>query len=49
MNIFTCVLFQFFMRYGPDYELPITPGNRKNMNSRESLQRIHNTIIGTVL
>nr|XP_022288958.1 histone deacetylase 8-like [Crassostrea virginica] len=36
---------KFFMRYGPDYELPITPGNRKNMNSRESLQRIHNTII----
>lgn len=34
------------MSYGPDFELNISPGNRKNMNSKETLQRIHNTIIG---
>lgn len=36
---------RFFMSYGPDFELNISPGNRKNMNSTEMLQRIHNTII----
>lgn len=36
---------KFFMSYGPDFELNISPGNRKNMNSKEALQRIHNTII----
>ncbi|XP_062600313.1 histone deacetylase 8-like [Saccostrea cucullata] len=30
---------KYFMAYGPDYELPISYGNRKNMNTKESLEK----------
>ncbi|XP_061177573.1 histone deacetylase 8-like [Saccostrea echinata] len=36
---------KYFMAYGPDYELLISPGNRRNMNSKESLQKIYSCVI----
>ena len=40
---------QFFPDYGPDYELSVQPGNRKNHNSLEQMAAVCRTISGTRL
>ena len=39
-------VFQFFTRYGPDFELHITPGNRPDENSKDYLEEIERVILG---
>ncbi len=42
-----CVL-QYFLAYGPDYQLDIPPGRRHDMNTTEDLKNLLNTVSGTL-
>ena len=37
------------MEYGPDYELGISMGNMKDLNSKEYLQGIYRVLMGKFL
>lgn len=39
-------VLQFYIKYGPDYELTVTKGNRKNCNSQDKLDALRWTIYG---
>ncbi|XP_060065441.1 histone deacetylase 8-like [Ylistrum balloti] len=36
---------QFFVEYGPDYGIEVSPGNRKDQNSQEYLRKVHRSIM----
>ncbi|XP_023226182.1 histone deacetylase 8-like isoform X1 [Centruroides sculpturatus] len=39
---------KFFLNYGPDYELNITPGNRPDKNSNEYIEQLVKTVLGNL-
>ena len=43
------LFFQYLMEYGPDYELGISMGNMKDLNSKEYLQGIYRVLMGKFL
>lgn len=36
---------QFFMEYGPDYDLAVSPGNRKDLNSKSYLKEVYTKVL----
>lgn len=41
------IALQYFLAYGPDYQLGIPPGRRHDMNTKEDLVNLLNIISGT--
>ena len=48
LNLFHLFLLQYLMEYGPDYELGISAGNMKDINSKEYLQGIYRVLTGKI-
>ena len=43
------IFFQYFLTYGPDYQLSIPPGRRHDMNTTDDLKNLLNTVSGNSL
>ena len=41
--------FQFFTRYGPDYELHLKAGNRCNLNTEDKVCKVLTAVEGVLL